>query len=673
MKFAKTAFILLFWLACPLSNLQSLDLDSNKLKETIPVLLDNPSNLFPPYLQVNQRTGNIPGINEALPAQRGILQTTNEPGRTGAYYLPEGYNLRPLPLMLAYHGQGGNGDGILGAFVSLADEYHFIIVAPDSRWHSGYGYTWEVGDRPGEITPDYRHALACMDEVAGFPFVAVNPGHVLAVGHSAGGSSAPYMATNSSRFTASATLHGGVFTGGLGGYKIPAWFSTGESDTLRTPTHVKGQADSMRNAGFPDVVFHVYPGGHELIANEIRDMVTWWIGPPSAIGSPFGRFETPVNGSTVRSSVPVTGWTLDDVEVKKVEIWRDPVTGETPGLWFIGDAVFVKGARPDIETGYPGYPFKDRAGWGYMLLTNFLPAQGNGTFKLYAYATDKEGNRVLLGTKTIICDNAHAVKPFGAIDTPAQGGDASGNPFVNFGWVLTPLPKTVPKNGSTIEVYVDGAKVGNLATAPNVYNQYRVDVATAFPGLKNSGGPVGAFYLDTTKYANGVHTIHWIATDDAGAADGIGSRYFNIINTGTATQASQELRYLEIADLYESIMNIPVSFEPIKAMRGFSLKAKPESLMPDNYGTFHVEIREVERIELELGKGRGYRGYFMVGEELRSLPIGSTLDQRTGHFSWMPGPGFLGTYDLVFIKEDGLGMTNSIPVKVTIRPKFDKD
>jgi len=110
---------------------------------------------------------------------------------------------------------------------------------------------------------------------------------------------------------------------------------------------------------------------------------------------------------------------------------------------YIGDAVFVEGARPDVEAAYPGYPQNSRAGWGYMLLTNFLPL-GDGPYNLLAYATDLEGNEVLLGSKSIIVDNANAVLPFGAIDTPAQGGTASGNPYYNFGWALTPQPNFVP-------------------------------------------------------------------------------------------------------------------------------------------------------------------------------------------------------------------------------------
>jgi len=386
---------------------------------------------------------------------------------------------------------------------------------------------------------------------------------------------------------------------------------------------------------------------------------------------PFGDFATPIDGTTgITGAIPVTGWVLDDIEVTSVKIYRDPVAGEGSGLVFIGDAIFVEGARPDIETGYPGYPMNYKAGWGYMLLTNFLPNQGNGTYKLHAFATDKEGNQVLLGSKTITCSNATAVKPFGTIDTPAQGGDTSGSTFVNFGWVLTPMPKTVAKDGSAIDVYVDSVKVGNLATAPNVYNQYRVDVATAFPGLNNSSGPVGAFYLDTTKYANGVHTIHWIATDDAGAADGIGSRYFNIVNTGATRTAGQmnaaviidddQSHPSKLSDI-EDILGLPLTFEPLRIRTGFDLKAEPIALVPDNYGVYHIEIPEVNRLEIELGAtsdsmtalpvASRYIGYLIVADELRPLPIGSTLDARTGRFSWMPGPGFLGEYTLVFIRE----------------------
>jgi hypothetical protein len=72
--------------------------------------------------------------------------------------------------------------------------------------------------------------------------------------------------------------------------------------------------------------------------------------------------------------------------------------------------------------------------------------------------------------------------------------------------------------------------VDNKFVGRPVYNNYRADIAALFPGYANSNGAVGYFYLDTTVYENGVHTIHWIVTDNAGNSDGVGSRYFIIQN-----------------------------------------------------------------------------------------------------------------------------------------------
>ncbi|MGD2093338.1 MAG: choice-of-anchor Q domain-containing protein, partial [Candidatus Aminicenantes bacterium] len=243
--------------------------------------------------------------------------------------------------------------------------------------------------------------------------------------------------------------------------------------------------------------------------------------------SPFGSFDTPIAGSTVMSSVPFTGWVLDDIDVESVKIYRETVTGEGDGLVYIGDALFLEGARPDVQQRYPDYPNNYKAGWGYMMLTNFLPDGGNGYFTFHVVATDWEDHEVTLGTKTVFCDNQNAVKPFGTIDTPEQGDTASGSSYVNFGWALTPLPNTIPTDGSTITVWVDGVPLGHP-----VYNRYREDITTLFPNYKNSDGAGGHFYLDTSQYENGLHTISWSVTDNAGNTDGIGSRYFRIQNPG---------------------------------------------------------------------------------------------------------------------------------------------
>ena len=109
--------------------------------------------------------------------------------------------------------------------------------------------------------------------------------------------------------------------------------------------------------------------------------------------SPFGSLDTPVEGAmNLSGAIAVTGWALDDVGVARVQIYRDPVAGES-GFVYVGDARFVDGARPDVEAAFRGAPSASRAGWGLMILSNLLPGGGNGIFRMHAVAEDAEGNR----------------------------------------------------------------------------------------------------------------------------------------------------------------------------------------------------------------------------------------------------------------------------------------
>ena len=244
--------------------------------------------------------------------------------------------------------------------------------------------------------------------------------------------------------------------------------------------------------------------------------------PTGTSANSFGVVDTPLNNATgVTGAVPFTGWVLDDIEVANVFICRAPVAGESAPIdpncggaaqIIVGAGVFIDGTRPDVQAAFPLYPRSSRAGWGFMVLTNMLPSQGNGVFVFHAYAMDRDGHVLLLGTRTLTCDNAHATTPFGTIDTPGQGDTAAGASYVNFGWALTQQPKFIPQDGSTITVFVDGVPVGSPS-----YNHYRSDIATLFPGLANSNGAIGFRTINTTALSNGLHTIVWTATDSAGS------------------------------------------------------------------------------------------------------------------------------------------------------------
>jgi sugar lactone lactonase YvrE len=346
---------------------------------------------------------------------------------------------------------------------------------------------------------------------------------------------------------------------------------------------------------------------------------------------PIGVIDTPANSATgLQGSLAVTGWALDDIDIDHVEIWRDAAAGETTPVYggsgpgngkiFIANAMFVPGARPDIETLYGGSrPGAHSAGWGYMLLTQGLWNQGNGTYTLYAFAFDKAGNSATIGTKTIGVDNAHGTKPFGTIDTPSYGGTVSGV-IQNFGWALTP--------GSTCTIANPNVQVSfdSGALTPVVYGDARTDVAGAFPAYTNAAAAGGHYTLDTTTLTNGMHTIGWFVTDSCGRADGMGSRFFTVANSSSMATVAPAVVAARAPRDWALVRGTTVS--------------DPPPAMAD--GTRVVRVDQSERIELQLPGDTPY-----TASEL-TLPLGSSFDASEGKFYWQPAAGFLGAYDLQF-------------------------
>ena len=485
-------------------------------------------------------------------------------------------------------------------------------------------------------------------------------------------STPPSIALSRSRFYYAAAISSGVQTGNQ-----TFWISNSGGGTLNwsvtddaawltcTPASNSGDGLVTVSSNAQGLYAGTYTGTITVTdpaAANSPQYVTVTLLVQSGDNPPIGTFATPVDGANTSSSIPVTGWVVDDVEVVSVKIYN---SGD-----YVGDAVFVEGARPDIESAYPTYPMSYKAGWGYMLLSYFLPGGGNGSYTLSAVATDRAGKTTTLGSSTINIDNAGAIKPFGAIDKPEQGGIATGSSYRNSGWVLTPMPNMIPTNGSTIFVYVDGVSLGNPT-----YNVYRSDIASLFPGYANSDGAHAYLDIDTTKYDYGNHSIYWIATDNAGNVDGIGSRFFQVQNSGTsrgnaageAWNMGNSLTLPEIPVIYD---------EPIRIKKGLDPNTSLQEMYPDDNGIVTIRIQELELLEVRLAPGETGRfdnvkwyAYQWVGNQLRPLPVGSTLDKESGIFYWHPGPGFLGRYNLVFVQADPGGDVAKKSIMVEILPK----
>ncbi len=202
---------------------------------------------------------------------------------------------------------------------------------------------------------------------------------------------------------------------------------------------------------------------------------------------------------------------------------------------------------------------------------------------------------------------------------------------------------------------VDGVNLG----APS-YNHARSDIAALFPGLSNSAGPVGFKTLDTSTLHDGLHTIVWVVSDNASHVAGIGSRYFEVVNglSGAVTAATTAA---------ESALD-PT---PIWGRRSYDANAPWRSYRASRTGPIVVRAEEIDHVELRLGPGAGesYSGYLRVGDELTPLPVGSTLDAERGTFVWQPGVGFVGAYDLVFLRGTGGQPDARVEVRVILSAK----
>ncbi len=475
-----------------------------------------------------------------------------------------------------------------------------------------------------------------------------------------------------------------------------AWTASSDQNWLEvTPTSGSG-AQTLTLRLIPDAL---PPGSGSATArvtvraagaaNEVSVEVTLTRFSGGASTPPFGFVDTPVHGATgIAGALGITGWALDDVEVARVEIYRHAVPGIDPpaairpnGKVYIGTATFVPGARHDVEGYYPDYPQNARAGWGYQVLTNMLPdlarctvSGGNGLFTFYAYAIDVEGQATLLGARTVTCANASSSLPFGTIDTPAQGATIAGPSYVNFGWALTPPPKFIPTDGSTILVWIDGRPAGRVS-----YNHYRSDIATLFPGYANSDGAVGYYLIDTTRLANGLHTIAWSVVDNEGAAAGLGSRYFTVLNSsGSSSGAAGSEAFATSSVARGAPVSAATSHtsgsaprfgrHALLARRGYDLSQPLLRVVPDDSGVHQLTIFENDRLEAWLPASHApYVGYSLVGGDRRGLPVGSHLDVEHAVFYWQPSVGFMGSYLLEFSPDSSPPSSAGHPVRLLVR------
>src|SRR5829696_6003456 len=220
--------------------------------------------------------GRLSGRPRPSPRQRlevspGMRPLGLDPARDAYLHVPAG--LRPersAPLVVGFHGAGGEGRQMLDVLTSLADAEGFLLLAPDSR-----GATWDI------ILDEYGPDVAFVDQAMERVFAehAVDPARLAAAGFSDGASYALSLGLT----------NGGLFTHVLAfspGFAAPAraegsprfFVSHGVRDAVlpidRTSRRV---VPRLRAAGY-EVEYREFPAGHAVPPEIARDAVAWFLG-----------------------------------------------------------------------------------------------------------------------------------------------------------------------------------------------------------------------------------------------------------------------------------------------------------------------------------------------------------------------------------------------------------
>jgi hypothetical protein len=256
--------------------------------------------------------------------------------------------------------------------------------------------------------------------------------------------------------------------------------------------------------------------------------------------APIGELELPGPNQPMNGVFPVTGWALDDGEVRTIEVLVDGLV--------VGHA--VSGIhRPDVSHRFPSHPDAEYAGFIRMLNTTVLQ---NGVHSLAIRVIDDEGASRVIGRRFVQTFNtAYNLPPFGGIDWPisnhmlyAKGCPGPGEPpistpplpfedpevveFVS-GWALDVGSRTDAGGVSYVQLLIDGVILSDtmfgsfyldwLETDVNYYGHPRMDILRLFPDVPNAKNSGFMFVIDVADlvlnqgFSEGLHYLKVRAGD----------------------------------------------------------------------------------------------------------------------------------------------------------------
>ena len=231
----------------------------------------------------------------------------------------------------------------------------------------------------------------------------------------------------------------------------------------------------------------------------------------------LGSLDVPADGATVSGYVQVKGFALDGNLVSNVDVFVDGT--DDANRVTAANGANINLPRPDLLQVFPQFAGTPGQNPGWQ--STFKAASfSNGSHTIYVRITDSTGCSYFLPPRAIKVDNAKNQAPFGALDFPLPNSPVNANGvLIVVGWALD--DRTVDH----VDVAVDGRLERQAVTGI-----YRADVAANYPD--NPQAIVAGFVLniDSTRYANGVHTVTAKAVDDEGQESLLGEARVQVFN-----------------------------------------------------------------------------------------------------------------------------------------------
>jgi phospholipase/carboxylesterase len=210
-----------------------------------------------------------PHANAAVIAARGELPLgLGDARRDGRIYVPAPPRAK-YPVLLLLHGATGRGERIERRLQGLADEFGFIIVAPDSR-----GISWDIRD--GAFGPDVTFIDRVLSDV--FARYPVDTAHLGIAGFSDGASYALTLGIiNGDLFTHVIAFSPGFIAADYGYGKPPIFISHGTQDEILDFEQTsKIFVPGLRRNGF-QVRFRQFDGPHTIPPEVAKEAIQWWL------------------------------------------------------------------------------------------------------------------------------------------------------------------------------------------------------------------------------------------------------------------------------------------------------------------------------------------------------------------------------------------------------------